>query len=64
VRVLPEQAAVVLEGAPPRVFSFDFVAGADASQELVFDNVGKPVTEACFAGYNTTIFCYGQTGSG
>lgn len=56
--------AVVLEGAQQRAFAFDVVAGPDATQEELFDAVGKPATEACFAGYNACVFAYGQTASG
>lgn len=34
------------------------------SQESVFNNIAKEVTESCIQGYNGTIFAYGQTGSG
>lgn len=53
-------------------FSFDNVLDSRgdaktvgfASQEDVFDVVGKGVVEATFTGYNATVFAYGQTGSG
>lgn len=35
-----------------------------ASQELVYKEVGLPVIESAFQGYNACIFAYGQTGSG
>ena len=35
-----------------------------ASQETVYNDVGKKVLAACFQGYNACIFAYGQTGSG
>jgi hypothetical protein len=42
-----------------RLFAFDEVADERASQADVFERVGRPITEACLAGYNGTIF--GQT---
>lgn len=33
-------------------------------QEQVFRELGWPVIEAAFAGYNSCVFAYGQTGSG
>ncbi|CAN0440463.1 unnamed protein product, partial [Discosporangium mesarthrocarpum] len=45
-------------------FTFDFAAGEGATQEEVFEKVGRPVTDTCLEGFNGTIFCYGQTGSG
>ncbi|XP_052772125.1 kinesin-like protein KIF15 isoform X2 [Mya arenaria] len=48
----------------PRVFSFDYVADVDSTQDNIFNRLGKKVIENCVAGYNGTIFAYGQTGSG
>ena len=36
----------------------------NASQERTFDVVGRPAADACLAGYNGTVLCYGQTGAG
>lgn len=33
-----------------------------ASQEKVFDSVGRDILENAFQGYNACIFAYGQTG--
>jgi hypothetical protein len=33
-------------------------------QEAVFEAAGRPIAENCVAGYNATIFAYGQTGAG
>ena len=39
--------------------------GADyASQQTVYDNLGAPMLENVMAGYNSTMFAYGQTGAG
>jgi kinesin family protein 13 len=35
-----------------------------ASQEQVYQDLGLPVLESSFQGYNACIFAYGQTGSG
>lgn len=45
-------------------FTFDHVFDIDSSQELVYDIVGKPAVNSTLEGYNTTIFAYGQTGTG
>ena len=55
---------VVLKGDGDRVFTFDRVFANEATQEDVFKAVGKPIADACLAGYNGTIFAYGQTGAG
>ena len=44
-------------------FSFDHVIPSDASQSDVFVVV-KPIVEDALLGYNSTVFTYGQTGSG
>ncbi|ETP00477.1 hypothetical protein F441_22107 [Phytophthora nicotianae CJ01A1] len=45
-------------------FGFDFVYGCDSKQETVFEDIGAPLLDRAFGGYNGTIFAYGQTGSG
>ena len=45
-------------------FAFDGVMDERASQDEVFDVVGKGVVDAALDGYNATLFAYGQTGSG
>lgn len=47
-----------------KVFTYDFVADEDISQDQMFQVVGKPIATACLSGYNGTIFAYGQTGAG
>lgn len=55
----------------PKTFAFDYCfystdpnAQNFASQENVFDSVGRDILENAFQGYNACIFAYGQTGSG
>ena len=45
-------------------FTFDFIAGEDITQDVMFQRLGKPIVDFCLQGYNSTIFAYGQTGSG
>ncbi|XP_017367264.2 kinesin-like protein KIF6, partial [Cebus imitator] len=45
-------------------FKFQGIFDQDANQEIIFENIAKPVAESFLAGYNGTIFAYGQTGSG
>lgn len=45
-------------------FAYDFVYGCDSAQEQVFQDIGIPILDRAFGGYNGTIFAYGQTGSG
>jgi len=44
-------------------FEFDNIL-QNASQETVFTQVGAEVCESVLAGYNGTVFAYGQTGAG
>ncbi|KAL2307676.1 hypothetical protein Nmel_000650, partial [Mimus melanotis] len=48
----------------PKIFTFDYVANMETTQESVFSGVAKNIVESCMKGYNGTIFAYGQTGSG
>lgn len=45
-------------------FCFDHVYGSDTQQVTVFNDIGAPILDRAFGGYNGTIFAYGQTGSG
>lgn len=45
-------------------FAYDFVYGSDSAQQQVFQDIGVPILDRAFGGYNGTIFAYGQTGSG
>ena len=58
------QSQVVLHGSAEKVCTFDQVFDEESTQQEVFESVGKPLCEHALAGYNTTIFAYGQTGAG
>ena len=45
-------------------FAFDFAYGPKSEQSKVFEDLGLPLLNKAFGGYNGTIFAYGQTGSG
>ena len=45
-------------------FTFDEVFDLDTSQEEVFQTSAKPAVISVLEGYNSTIFAYGQTGTG
>ncbi|XP_043496897.1 osmotic avoidance abnormal protein 3-like [Polistes fuscatus] len=47
-----------------KVYQFDAAFGAEASTELVYEDVGSVIVEAVLHGYNGTVFAYGQTGCG
>ena len=45
-------------------FEFDLIFPPSASQEEVFEALGRPLVADVLKGYNGTLFAYGQTGSG
>ena len=45
-------------------FSFDHVFDMDATQLEVYEKTAKPAVNSILEGYNSTIFAYGQTGTG
>ena len=45
-------------------FTFDEVFDVDSSQEDVYNLTAKPAVRSVLEGYNSTIFAYGQTGTG
>ncbi|POR35679.1 Kinesin-like protein bimC [Tolypocladium paradoxum] len=47
-----------------KTYNFDRVFSQAADQNMVFDDTVKPILEEMLAGYNCTIFAYGQTGTG
>jgi hypothetical protein len=48
----------------PRRFAFDFVYDGDSTQDQVYEDNVTPLLEKAFAGFNATVFAYGQTGAG
>lgn len=53
-----------LHSTQGKVYLFDKVFKPNASQEKVFDESAKSIVSDVLAGYNGTIFAYGQTSSG
>ncbi|SCU64537.1 kinesin, putative [Trypanosoma equiperdum] len=45
-------------------FAFDAVLGGDTTQNEIMDRVGRPILQNVLEGFNGTILCYGQSGSG
>src|ERR1700682_167229 len=52
----------VLSKPESKLFTYDVAADHTTAQHTVFLSAGKPITDTCLAGYNGTIFGYGQTG--
>jgi len=45
-------------------FQFDKVFGVYSTQDEVFEQIVRPIVDETLAGFNCTIFAYGQTGTG
>jgi kinesin family protein 11 len=45
-------------------YTFDKVFGMYSTQKEVFEGVVRPIVDEALAGFNCTIFAYGQTGTG
>lgn len=51
-------------GDAPRAFTFDHAFGPGASQQQVYDSTARDLVDSALAGYNATLFAFGQTGTG
>lgn len=51
-------------GPSTKTYPFDKVFGPEADQAMVFGEVAEGMLDEVLAGYNCTIFAYGQTGTG
>lgn len=49
---------------PVRTYPFDLVFGPESDQASIYHEVVSPMLEQVVAGYNCTLFAYGQTGTG
>ncbi|KAK6939392.1 Kinesin motor domain, partial [Dillenia turbinata] len=57
--------SMIPERSPfPSTFTFDRVFGCDISTRQVYEEAAKEVALSVLAGFNTSIFAYGQTSSG
>eukprot|EP01083_Nonionella_stella_P161949 531082_1 len=45
-------------------YKFKHVFEPEATQDSIYEKVGKPSVQRALEGYNSTVFAYGQTGSG
>lgn len=45
-------------------YTFDHIFDCNTSQKEIYEQVGKPIVDSIFEGFNGTIFAYGQTNSG
>ena len=63
---IESKAVTVNFGAPGKKvtknYAFDMLFGMYSTQDEVFQTVAKPIVDEALAGFNCTIFAYGQTG--
>lgn len=64
VRVVSSREVVVKDTRNSKKFTFDRTFGPEASQPDVYTSAVAPFIEEVIAGYNCTVFAYGQTGTG
>lgn len=67
IRVSSEREVVVqqmLENKMTKKFTFDRAFGPESKQCDVYQAVVAPLITEVLAGYNCTVFAYGQTGTG
>jgi centromeric protein E len=62
--VLADPSSTESAAKAERRFAFDFVYDQTCEQHELFRDVGQPILDRAFAGFNGTIFAYGQTSSG
>jgi kinesin family protein 3/17 len=48
----------------PHPYTFDHIFDMDSTQDDVYQIAAVPAVESLMSGYNSTIFAYGQTGTG
>nr|CAD1836537.1 unnamed protein product [Ananas comosus var. bracteatus] len=56
VQKVSDNSVLILD----HMFTFDSVADITSSQDDIFHLVGLPLVENCLAGFNSSIFAYGQ----
>lgn len=48
----------------PKSFTFDYAYDETSDQHQIYNQCAQPIIQNFTKGYNSTIFCYGQTGTG
>lgn len=64
VLIVDDKTVCIQEKETPSAFTYDTVFGDEASQEDIYETVGKKTLGDFFKGFNGTILAYGQTGAG
>ena len=65
VRIEAKEGSVILKAKEgDKAFTYDNVFATDEKQETIYNKSAFSLVESVVAGYNGTIFAYGQTGCG
>ncbi len=68
VKVEPKDGVVTIldpkQIDPPKTFTFDNVFDWNCTQTQVYSTTARDIVSSVLAGYNGTVFAYGQTGTG
>jgi hypothetical protein len=59
-----QRISLIRDAFNTREFSFDHVFGTTASTSSMYRYICKDVVNDFISGYNASILCYGQTGTG
>ncbi|XP_050517252.1 kinesin-like protein Nod [Diabrotica virgifera virgifera] len=62
--IISQEPPVLLLVDRSQTFTFDNIFSEDVSQETVYNKTVKPLVHYVKKGYNSTVFAYGQTGTG
>jgi len=66
VEMISDKEIIVYERSQDRskMFTYDGIFGPTSTQVDVYNTVVSPLLKEVIAGYNCTVFVYGQTGTG
>ena len=62
--IYPDTSQNNLSFDPKLIYSFDKIFTPKSLQEDIYNSIGSRIVDDIMAGYNGTIFAYGQSGSG
>ena len=63
LEISKDQKTITLNNSDS-VYTYDKIFPAETDQKTIFTEIGLPLVKKFLSGYNSTIFAYGQTGTG
>ena len=64
IEISKDQKSIKLKNNNERNYAYDKIFSSETDQKTIFNEIGLPLVKKFLAGYNSTIFAYGQTGAG